>query len=67
VDSTVRSFVCCWANATADSANGGYPAEAWARLPENFTTGGRRRVFHGGTEGFAHEAPLKNFLKNRKV
>jgi ribosome modulation factor len=24
----VRSFVCRWANATADSATGGYPAEA---------------------------------------
>ncbi len=27
-DSAVRSFVCRWANATADSATGGYPAEA---------------------------------------
>ncbi len=27
-DSAVRSFVCLWANATADSATGGYPAEA---------------------------------------
>jgi hypothetical protein len=30
-----------------------------ACVPEDFTAGGRRRVFHGGTMGFARGAPLR--------
>ncbi|OGP62385.1 MAG: hypothetical protein A2170_01280 [Deltaproteobacteria bacterium RBG_13_53_10] len=29
-DSVAKSFLCPWVNATADSATGGYPAEALA-------------------------------------
>ena len=29
----------------------------WACVPEDFTADGRRRVFHGGTMGFARGAP----------
>jgi hypothetical protein len=35
-DSTVRRFVCCWANATADSATGGYRAEALGLRTSDF-------------------------------
>jgi hypothetical protein len=35
-DSAIRSFVCRWANATADSATGGYPAEALGLLTRRF-------------------------------
>ncbi len=57
-DSAFRSFACRWVNATADSATGGYPAVALGFRTEDFTVDGRRRVFHGGTMGFARGAPL---------
>jgi len=34
------------------------PPKPWARVPEDFTADGRRRVFHGGTMGFARGAPF---------
>jgi hypothetical protein len=33
------------------------PPKPWACVPEDFTDDGRRRVFHGGTMGFARGAP----------
>jgi len=33
------------------------PPKPWACVLEDFTADGRRRVFHGGTLGFAHGAP----------
>lgn len=45
-------------NASADFATGGYHAEALGFRTEDFTVDGRRRVFHGGTTGFARGAPL---------
>jgi hypothetical protein len=35
------------------------PPKPWACVPEDFTGGGCRRVFHGGTMGFARGAPLR--------
>jgi len=35
------------------------PPKPWACVPEDFTADGRRRVFHGGTMGFAHGAPFE--------
>ena len=66
-DSAVRSFACRWANATADFDTGRYLAEARACVADNFTSDGRRRVFHG-TMGFARGASLlmsNNLFKRR--
>jgi hypothetical protein len=51
--------LCPWMK--ADSATGGYSAEALAWVPEGFTADGRRRVFQGGTMGFAH-GPSCHFI-----
>jgi ribosome modulation factor len=50
-DSAVRSFVCRWANATADSATGGYPAEALGlrtgRIHRRWAQAGISWRYHG--------------------
>jgi hypothetical protein len=50
-DSTVRLFVCRWANATADFATGGYPAEALGlrtgRFHRRWAQAGISRRYHG--------------------
>src|SRR4030042_1052206 len=56
-DSVTESFLCPRVNAPADSATGGYPAEAPALASKRFSAHGRRRVCHGGTTGFARGAP----------
>jgi len=33
------------------------PPKPWACVPEDFTAGRRKRVFHGGTMGFFRGAP----------
>jgi hypothetical protein len=57
-DSVTESFLCSRVNATADSATGGYPAEAPALASKLFSAHGRRRVCYGGTTGFARGAPF---------